>query len=98
MTIWGRNGVSHEQREIETEERKVAMKGRLIRMLALASLLGGVGAVAAIAAENEEPGIAVGQKAPEFTLADQTGKKQSLGSFLEQQKKVALVFYRSADW
>ena len=71
------------------------MKERLIRMLALACLLGGVGAVTAVAAE---PGIAIGQKAPDFTLADQTGKKHSLGSFLEQQKKVALVFYRSADW
>lgn len=42
-------------------------------------------------------GLAVGQKAPSFLLADQTGTERSLDEFLKEGK-VALVFYRSADW
>jgi hypothetical protein len=42
-------------------------------------------------------GVATGQKAPSFRLKDQTGTERSLDEFLEQGK-VALVFYRSADW
>ena len=42
-------------------------------------------------------GVAVGQKAPSFQLKDQTGTERSLEEFLKQGK-VALVFYRSADW
>lgn len=73
------------------------MRNRLFSWLALLLLAGSAGS-AVQAAENSGPGIAVGSKAPEFSLVDQTGKKHTLGSFLEQQKKVALVFYRSADW
>ena len=43
------------------------------------------------------PGIAVGDRAPNFTLKDQEGKERSLDEFLGKGK-VALVFYRSADW
>jgi len=43
------------------------------------------------------PGLAVGQKAPTFALKDQNGTSVSLESLLKQGK-VALVFYRSADW
>ena len=39
----------------------------------------------------------VGEKAPRFTLKDQAGKDRSLDEFLDGGK-VALVFYRSADW
>jgi cytochrome oxidase Cu insertion factor (SCO1/SenC/PrrC family) len=42
-------------------------------------------------------GPAVGTKAPAFTLKDQTGKERSLEEFLTK-RKVALVFYRSANW
>ncbi len=51
---------------------------------------------AALAAEA--PGIKVGAKAPAFELADQNGKKRSLADLLAPGKKLALVFYRSADW
>ena len=42
-------------------------------------------------------GLKVGEKAPKFTLKDQEGKERSLDEFLKKGK-VALVFYRSADW
>ena len=42
-------------------------------------------------------GLAVGQKAPSFGLMDQAGTKRSLDEFLTEGK-VALVFYRSANW
>jgi peroxiredoxin len=73
------------------------MKLNMMRWLAVA-LLSVAGLAVASAAENAGPGIAVGAKAPAFSLSDQNGKKRTLGSFLSQQKKVALVFYRSADW
>ena len=46
---------------------------------------------------EEQPGLKVGEKAPSFTLKDQEGKERSLDDFLKKGK-VALVFYRSADW
>ncbi len=49
------------------------------------------------AAPEEQSGLAVGEKAPKFTLKDQDGKERSLDEFLGKGK-VALVFYRSADW
>jgi len=42
-------------------------------------------------------GLAVGQKAPSFQLEDQAGRERSLEEF-STDGKVALVFYRSADW
>ena len=48
-------------------------------------------------APDEQTGLKVGVKAPKFTLKDQEGKERSLDEFLGQGK-VALVFYRSADW
>lgn len=44
-----------------------------------------------------EPGLTVGTLAPRFTLKDQAGRARSLEEFLGKGK-VALVFYRSADW
>ena len=44
-----------------------------------------------------QPGLRVGEKAARFTLEDQAGKQRSLDEFLAKGK-VALVFYRSADW
>ena len=43
------------------------------------------------------PGIKVGEKAPAFTLKDQSGTEQSLED-LVKKGNVALVFHRSADW
>ncbi len=48
-------------------------------------------------APEEQTGMKVGEKAPKFTLKDQAGRERSLDDLLEKGK-VALVFYRSADW
>jgi len=48
-------------------------------------------------APEEQTGLKVGEPAPKFTLKDQDGKERRLDEFLEKGK-VALVFYRSADW
>jgi cytochrome oxidase Cu insertion factor (SCO1/SenC/PrrC family) len=48
-------------------------------------------------APNEKAGLKVGEKGPKFTLKDQDGKERSLDDLLKKGK-VALVFYRSADW
>ena len=48
-------------------------------------------------APEELTGLRVGAKAPSFSLKDQQGKERSLDEFLKKGK-VALVFYRSADW
>jgi cytochrome oxidase Cu insertion factor (SCO1/SenC/PrrC family) len=48
-------------------------------------------------APEEQTGLAVGEKAPRFTLKDQEGKERSLDELLKKGK-IALVFYRSADW
>lgn len=63
-------------------------------------MLSGLGAATAIGAEkNAGPGIQVGAKSPSFSLADQNGKDRSFADISgPQKKKVALVFYRSADW
>ena len=49
-------------------------------------------------AQEKTPGIPVGAKAPAFELVDQDGEKRSLTDLLAPEKKIALVFYRSADW
>lgn len=46
---------------------------------------------------DDSPGINVGAQAPSFELPDQEGNNRSLSGLLAQGK-VALVFYRSADW
>ncbi|HEY0969317.1 MAG TPA: peroxiredoxin family protein [Opitutaceae bacterium] len=43
------------------------------------------------------PGLQVGAKAPDFVLKDASGKDVSLQGLLAKGK-VALAFYRSADW
>ncbi len=47
--------------------------------------------------KEPQTGLKVGEKAPDFTLKDQDGRARSLDEFLKKGK-VALVFYRSADW
>ncbi len=54
-------------------------------------------AAGAAAADMAVPGLAVGAKAPGFTLKNSAGTDVSLMS-LTKQGPVALVFYRSADW
>lgn len=48
-------------------------------------------------APADKTGLAVGAQAPEFKLKDQTGREHSLTNLL-REGKVAVVFYRSADW
>lgn len=48
-------------------------------------------------ADEEKTGLAVGEKAPAFTLKDQSGEERSLSGLLEAGP-VALVFTRSAEW
>jgi cytochrome oxidase Cu insertion factor (SCO1/SenC/PrrC family) len=54
-------------------------------------------ASAAEPAPPEHTGLAVGKKAPLFTLKDQANHDVSLESLLKKGP-VALVFFRSADW
>jgi len=48
-------------------------------------------------APEPQTGLKVGSPAPKFTLKDQDGQERSLDDLLKKGK-VALVFYRSADW
>ncbi len=65
--------------------------------IALGLIFAAGGAFAADPAPEEKTGIKVGEKAPDFTLKDQSGKEQSLKDLLKKTN-VAIVFYRSADW
>ncbi len=53
--------------------------------------------IAAASALPEKSGVALGQKAPGFTLKDQNDREVSLAALLKKGP-VALVFFRSADW
>lgn len=68
---------------------------RRLRFLGVATIL--LTHVALVRAADDFPGIKIGEKAPEFTLKDQSGADQSL-SKLRKEKPVAVVFHRSADW
>ncbi len=70
---------------------------RLAIALAIYGFMVGPPASAAEPAAPEHTGLAVGQKAPSFTLKDQTGRDVSLDALLKKGP-VALVFFRSADW
>jgi hypothetical protein len=59
-------------------------------------LLQGVEAVAQETPEKTT-GLAIGTRAPEFTLKDQSNQERSLNELLKKSS-VALVFHRSADW
>jgi cytochrome oxidase Cu insertion factor (SCO1/SenC/PrrC family) len=50
----------------------------------------------AVAAEKT-PGLKVGEKAPNFTLTDQSGKPFNLAETLKKGP-TAIVFHRSANW
>jgi cytochrome oxidase Cu insertion factor (SCO1/SenC/PrrC family) len=74
-----------------------------IRSMALATAVVLLGVPTALSqvegkpAPEEQTGLKVGAKAPKFTLKDQEGMERALDEFLKNGK-VALVFYRSADW
>jgi hypothetical protein len=63
-----------------------------MRALIVSIALCGLAAAAAITT-----GPNVGETVPDFRLADQNGKTQTLSSILGP-KGALLVFYRSADW
>ena len=66
---------------------------RVLQGLGFALLLG----TSPVAAED--PGPAVGDSAPGFSLVDQNGVRRDLASLLPKgDGKLAVVFYRSADW
>ena len=71
------------------------MVRRAALILTLAMVVNAAGAAAP--AREDHPGPAIGSKAPAFTLSDQTGAERTLGSLLGRGK-LAIVFYRSADW
>ncbi|MBT5900596.1 MAG: redoxin domain-containing protein, partial [Opitutaceae bacterium] len=64
---------------------------QILRFVFLFGLVGGFCAAA------EMPGLKVGDRAPEFTLASGTGSEISLAD-LRKNGPVILVFVRSADW
>ena len=70
---------------------------RLTAALTAGWLLTAAAVSAAEPATPEKTGLAVGSKAPAFTLKDQNDRDISLESLLKKGP-VALVFYRSADW
>lgn len=45
---------------------------------------------------DQGPGLRVGERAPGFSLVDQSGQSRALGTL--GGGLVAIVFYRSADW
>ncbi len=70
---------------------------RLFGPLTACCLLLTLAASAAAPAAPEKTGLAVGKKAPAFTLKDQNERDVSLAMLLKKGP-VALVFFRSADW
>lgn len=48
-------------------------------------------------AERKTP-LKVGDTAPNFRLKDQNNADHTLDILLKENQRVALVFYRSADW
>jgi hypothetical protein len=69
------------------------LHGKVVLLAATTASSQGVGKPA----PEEQTGLKVGARAPTFTLKDQEGKDRSLDELLKKGK-VALVFYRSADW
>jgi peroxiredoxin len=54
--------------------------------------------IVASSLQADEVGLKVGAKAPAFHLINQDGKEISLSELTTKHDKVALAFYRSADW
>ena len=72
--------------------------GRIAMAAALAMAIVPLSAAQGEKAPDDMTGIEVGEKAPDFTLKDQNGNDTALSDLLEDNKSVALVFYRSANW
>ncbi len=66
------------------------------RHLPLLGLMVLVLAVGALAAERDKP-LAVGDRAPDFTLMDQNGKPVKLADVLARRDAVVVAFYLKAD-
>ena len=66
------------------------------RRAALAAFLGLLAGPGSWAAERQTP-LAVGEQAPDFTLADQSGKPVTLSEVLGRRSAVVLAFYIKAD-
>jgi cytochrome oxidase Cu insertion factor (SCO1/SenC/PrrC family) len=64
---------------------------RLLRYVTHVSIIAALAITASLTASAAEP-PKVGQRAPDFTLVDQNGKKVSLSA--ARGHKVVLVFYR----
>ncbi len=62
-----------------------------------AAVLGLFNWFVALQNRNVSSGIAVGAAAPDFSLPDQNGRRQSLHGLMGP-KGLLLVFVRSADW
>jgi cytochrome oxidase Cu insertion factor (SCO1/SenC/PrrC family) len=84
--------------------RHASVRTRNALVLALASLIIGVGqarepqsAAAAPKVDVERVGPKVGAALPDFTLRDQHGEAHSLKSLLGPRGAL-IVFFRSADW
>ncbi len=73
------------------------MKWKFGLCLILSLLAGAAGFATGAPAPEGKSGIAVGEKAPDFTLRDQDGQEQSLTKLLAEGP-IALVFFRSASW
>ena len=68
--------------------------GRPMRGMGISLVLAGL---AGEAFANDDVGLPLGATAPAFELTDQNGETRSLASLLGGGK-LAVVFFRSADW
>jgi hypothetical protein len=70
-------------------------------MKILASALALIGLIAQgparVRIDLSKVGPQIGQRVPDFTLTDQTGRSRTLKSIMGS-KGAMLVFFRSADW
>ena len=80
--------------------RRPAQPRTYMKLLVLAgAALGGLllQAPVRVPIDLSKVGPQVGQRVPDFSLIDQTGKTRTLESLMGP-KGTMLVFYRSADW
>jgi len=73
-----------------------------VRWVALAGFIAGAATISSAQGTDkpspgESAGLEIGSPAPKFSLTDQLGETRTLEELLKKGK-VALVFYRSADW
>lgn len=75
------------------------MRIALAILLSMGSLTLGLAQQSTAPRQNDasEIGLAIGQKAPAFSLRDQFGRVQT-NETLKGTKGTVLLFFRSADW